>query len=203
MKENKGKFIVFEGIGGCGKGTQIEKIEEWLVKNGKKVLVTREHTRDTPIGQLIERTIKKQEEGVDPVALQLMFVADRANHTVRVIKPALEVFDYVLGDRYEASTFSYAPVEKRDYFLTVNRGITLRPDLTCIIDLDPEEAVKRVNHKNDVDIFDEVETMRKCQQSYRWYFDNSGWPCAWLDGSGSREEVFERIKAEIQRRGML
>lgn len=199
----RGKFIVFEGIGGCGKGTQIKMVEKWLVSSGKKVLVTCEHTRDTSVGQLIERIIKKQEEGLDPVALQLMFVADRANHTTRVIIPALKTYDFVLADRYEASTFAYAPPERRGYFLTVNRGVTIRPDLTCIINLDPEEAVRRVNSRNDADIFDKAEVLKKCRESYRWYFKNSGWPCAWIDGSGSREEVFERVKTEIIRRNIV
>lgn len=200
----RGKFVVFEGIGGCGKGTQISLVAEWLRgEEGKRVMVTREHTRHTPPGALIERIIKGYEDQIDPVALQLMFVADRANHTEREIKPALAKGDFVLGDRYEASTFSYAPVEKRDYFMRVNREITIQPDLTCILDLDPVEAVRRVNERNDPDIFDKVETLKVCRENYRWYFDNSGWPCAWIDGSGSREEVFGRIQAEIKRRKII
>ncbi|HOZ81161.1 MAG TPA: dTMP kinase [Candidatus Woesebacteria bacterium] len=198
-----GRFVVFDGIGGCGKGTQIKMLEQRLVQLGKKVFVTCEHTRNTPIGRLIEGIIKKQEDGVDPVALQLMFVADRANHTKRVIKPALDSYNFVLADRYEASTFAYAPQERREYFLNVNRGVTTRPDLTLIIDLDPEEAVRRVEARNDADIFDKVETLKNCRESYRWYFENSGWPCAWINGSGTKEKVAELIFNEIQTRGMV
>lgn len=198
----RGKFIVFEGIGGCGKGTQVKLTEEWLKSQNKTVFVTCEHTRDTSTGILIEKIIKKQETPLDPTALQLMFVADRANHTQRVILPALEKFNYVLGDRYEAST-TYAPKEKRNYFLMVNRGVTIRPDLTCIIDLDPREAVRRINFRNDADIFDRVEILTECRENYRWYCENSGWPCAWIDGNGSVEEVSERIISEIQRRKLI
>lgn len=202
MRE-KGKFIVFEGIGGCGKGTQIKMTEEWLKEMDKKVLVTCEHSRDTSLGILIEKIIKKMETPIDQVALQLLFVSDRANHTAKVIVPALDSYDYTLSDRYEASTFSYAPKPKREYFLMVNRGVTVRPDLTCIIDLDPEEAVRRINKRNDADIFDKVETLKECRENYRWYFDNSGWPCAWIDGKGSKEDVFERVKMEIEKRKII
>jgi dTMP kinase len=202
MKE-RGKFIVFEGIGGCGKGTQIKLTEEWLQNQGKTVLVTCEHTRDTSPGILIEKIIKKAEEPIDPVALQLMFVADRANHTQRVILPALENFDYILGDRYEASTVAYASKWDRDYFLKVNRRVTFKPDLTLIMELDPKKTMERVRQRGDKDIFDEVEKFRKCREGYQWYFENSEWPCAWIDGSGTKEEVSERIIGEIKRRKII
>lgn len=199
----KGKFIVYEGIGGCGKGTHLKLTQEYFELMGKTIYTTQEHTRNTPLGILIERIIKGKEDPIDPVALQLMFVADRANHTAKEIVPALRRFDFVLSDRYEASTFSYAPPENRDYFMVVNRGVTIPPDLTLIIDLDPKEAVRRINGRNDADIFDKVEVLKKCRESYRWYFDNSGWPCAWIDGSGTREEVFGRIINEFKRRKVI
>lgn len=195
----RGKFYAFEGIGGCGKGTQVRLTEQWLKEMGKTVLVTCEHTRDTSPGALIEKIIKRIEPQIEAVALQLMFVSDRANHTARVIVPGLDNYDYILGDRYEASTITYAPEEKRDYFLMVNRGVTVKPDLTLIIDLDPIEAMRRINGRNDADIFDKVEKLEKCRKNYRWYFENSGWPCAWIDGNGTRAEVFELIKTEIQK----
>jgi len=60
-----------------------------------------------------------------------------------------------------------------------------------------------VNGRNDADIFDKVETLRGCRESYRWYFDNSGRPCAWIDGNGTKEEVFGRIIEEIKRREII
>ena len=98
MSSERGKLIVFEGVGGCGKGTQVELLRQALTEKGKKVLVTCEHTRDTPIGRLIEETIKKKKEGMDPDALQVAFISDRINHTNRVIVPALESHDFVLVD---------------------------------------------------------------------------------------------------------
>lgn len=199
----QGKFIVFEGIGGCGKGTQVEKLRKYLEDLNKRVMVSCEHTRDTPLGELIEDIIKKKKEGVDPTALQLLFVSDRANHTEKVIRPSLKRCDFFLEDRYKGSTISYATPKKRKYFLDVNEGVTVKPDLVLIVDLDPVEAAKRVSKRGDADIFDTAKKLNVCREGYKWYSENSNDPCVWIDGSGTREEVFERVKSEIIRRKLI
>jgi len=173
--------------------------EAWLKEQGKSVMTTCEHTRDTSPGQLIEEILKGRSPKLEITAMQLLYVADRANHTLRVIKPGLEKYDFVLGDRYEASTVSYALEKRRSYFMKANKGVTVKPDLTIIIDLDPAEAVNRVNSRKDGDIFDKVEKLTICREGYKWYFENSGRRCVWVDGSGSRDQVFERIKLEINK----
>lgn len=200
---NQGKFIVFEGIGGCGKGTQIEMLRKHLEDKRKSVLVTCEHTRDTSVGQLIEKTIKRESMEIDPTALQILYVADRVNHTSKVIKPALENNDVVLADRYKGSTISYAPIGERFDFLNMQNGLTLTPDLVIILDLDPMEAAKRIEKRGDADIFDKAERLRVCLEGYEWYSDNTDDPVAWVDGSGTKEEVHERIKYEIKTRKIL
>ena len=204
MQENKGKFIVFEGVGGSGKGTQINLLKESLLKINKTVLVTNEHTRDTGVGDLIERTIKKKSNEMDSTALQVLFVADRINHSQRVILPALGQYDFVLGDRYEGSTISYAPPEQRDYFLALHKtDKILIPDLVFILNTDLNEAAQRIGKRGDADIFDTAEKMRVCLDGYRWYEKHSGHECVWIDGGGSKEGVSERIVEEIKRRGFL
>jgi dTMP kinase len=199
----RGKFIVFEGIGGCGKGTQLENLNNYLTNLNKKVIVGCEHTRDTPLGILVEDIIKKRKEGIDPTALQLLFVSDRANHTEKIIKPGLKRCDFFLEDRYRGSTISYAVPEMREYFLNVNEGVTINPHLVLIIDLDPVEAAKRVGKRGDADIFDTAKKLNVCRDGYKWYSENSKDPCVWIDGNGTKEEVFERIKNEIQRRKII
>lgn len=200
----KGKFIVFEGVGGCGKGTQVELLKQELVNRNKTVLVTCEHTRETSIGRLIEETIKRRNEGMDGEALQIAFVADRVNHTNRVILPALKTNDFVLCDRYEASTVSYVKAEKRVNIFDFQRGMGVRvADLTLIIDLDLEEAVKRVYGRGDQDIFDNMEKFKKVREGYEWYSQMSQGAVAWIDGNGSREEVSKQVIKEMETRGFL
>lgn len=200
----KGKFIVFEGIGGCGKGTQVEMLRKYLVNELKKsVLVTCEHTRDTPTGILIEEILKKIKPSIAPVALQLLFIADRANHTEKTIKPALENYEYVISDRYQGSAIAYAPRAMRKYICTTNSEIIIRPDAVIILDLDPRESVNRVENRGDADIFDRVEKLTRCRLGYKWYSKNSGDPCLWIDASGSKEEIFERVLKGLKNKKII
>jgi dTMP kinase len=199
----KGKFIVFEGIGGCGKTIQFMKLVDNLKTRGIDVGITREHTRDTPIGSLIERIIKKNEtEEVDNVALQMLFVADRINHTKRIILPMLENVGLKRGllvcDRYRDSTTAYAPPNKREYYRDIQIPVTLRPDLTILLDLDPQEAVRRVKSRGDEDIFDKVDKFIEVRQGYLWCKENSEGNYAWIDACGSVEEVHGRVLKAVE-----
>jgi len=200
---NKGKFIVIDGIGASGKDTQVELLGKYLKDNKIDFLVTREHTRDTPPGILIEKIIKKQEDQIDPQALQLLYISDRRNHFIKFIKPALSEGKIVIGNRYYPVNVAYSGEEWRKIFLDINQMVVGRPDLVLIIDTPPEIAIERMNKRGDHDIFDKLETMKKCRDGYKWYFENSGDDCVLINGNGTREEVFDRVLKEIKERGML
>lgn len=200
---NKGKFIVIDGIGASGKDTQVELLEKYLRENNIDVLVTREHTRNTPPGILIERIIKKQEDQIDPQALQLLYISDRRNHFVSVIEPELDKGKMVIGNRYYPVNVAYSGEEWRKKFLDINQMVVGRPDLVLIIDIEPEVAIERMDKRGDHDIFDKLDVMKKCREGYYWYAKNSGDDCVLIDGNGTREEVFNRVLREIKERGML
>lgn len=200
---SKGKFIVFEGIGASGKDTQVELFEKYLKDKKVDMLVTREHTRDTPTGILIERIIKKQENQIDPQALQLLFVSDRRNHFKKVIEPALSEGKLVIGNRYYAVNVAYLDQKWRQRFLKINQMVVGRPDLIIIIDTPPKVAIERMNKRGDHDIFDQLETMKKCREGYLWYVKNSGDKCVLIDGDGTKEEVFDRIIMEINKLNII
>lgn len=190
---NKGKFIVMDGIGACGKDTQVELIEKYLKEKGINVLATREHTRDTPTGILIEKILKKQEEQIEAQALQLLFISDRRNHFTKVIKPALDQGRLVIGNRYYPVNVAYSGEEWREKFLEINQMVVDKPDLVLIIDVPAAVAIERMDKRGDHDIFDKVETLEKCRQGYRWYLENSGDNCVWIDGNKTIEEVSKDI----------
>jgi len=203
MTSRKGKFIVIEGIGASGKDTQVELLEKYLRNSGIEVLVTREHTRNTPVGILIEKIIKKQEEQIDAQALQLLFISDRRNHFTKVIKPALEKRMLVIGNRYYPVNVAYSTDEWREKFLKINQMVVEKPDLVIIIDTPPEVALERMGRRGDHDIFDKLETMEKCREGYLWYAKNSGDECEIIDGVGTKEEVFGRIITVLTTRRII
>jgi dTMP kinase len=203
MMNKKGKFIVIEGIGASGKDTQVELLEKYLKEKGIDLLVTREHTRDTPPGILIEKIIKKQEDQIDSQALQLLFICDRRNHFVNVIEPALMSGKMVIGNRYDPVNVAYSGDKWRKKFLDINQAVVDRPDLVIIIDTAPEIALERMNKRGDHDIFDKLDVMKKCREGYMWYFKNSGDNCVLIDGNGTKGEVFDKILAEVKKEGIL
>ena len=199
----KGKFIVIEGIGGSGKDTQARLLTKYLKKNGVEVVLTREHTRNTSLGKLIEAIIKGRKAKVDPLALQLLYVSDRRNHYVGVIKPGLDEGKTVIGNRYYSTSVAYCPKIWRKVVLKLNQEIVVRPDLVIIVDTPPETCNERMEVRGGADIFDKLKKARMCRRGYLWYVKNSGDKCVLIDGNGTREEVFERVLVELKKRKIV
>lgn len=199
MKKKRGLYIVFEGIGASGKDTQAKMAYEYLLKMGVDVISTREHTRDTPPGELIEEIIKGKKSRIDPLALQLLYTCDRRNHDMAVVRPSLNEGKIVLGNRSYATTVAYCPTDWREFILKTNKKIATRPDIVFIIDTSPEVSAQRMNKRGDPDIFDRTVTMKRCRRGYMWYAKNSGDKCVLIDGEGTQGEVFERIKKRLNK----
>jgi len=200
---SKGKFIVIDGIGACGKDTQVEMLEKYLKDKGVEVVATREHTRDTPTGVLIEKIIKKQEDQIDPQALQLLFISDRRNHFVKIIKPALEEGKLVIGNRYYPVNVAFSTSEWREKFLKINQMVVDKPDLVIIVDVPATVAIERMNKRGDPDIFDRLEIMERNREGYEWYMKNSGDDCVWVDGNRTREEIHQEIVKILENKRII
>lgn len=143
-----GYFISFEGIDGCGKSTQLQQLGDWIRKQGHAVCTTFE-PGDTELGRDIRQILL---HGTDPVpeAELFLFLADRAEHVVKVIQPALARGEWVLCDRYSDSTRAYqlagrklAQGEDLEYLLTAAE-IGVSPLYTIWLDLPVEQAMERM-----------------------------------------------------------
>lgn len=146
----RGIFITFEGSEGCGKSTQIERLGHRLQASGLQVLVTRE-PGGTPIGEQIRHLLKFAPEGraMKPEAELLLFAASRAQLVREVIAPALDRGVIVLADRFLDSTTVYQGVARKldpGDVRAINHFAagTCRPDITFVLDLDPETARHRI-----------------------------------------------------------
>jgi len=150
----RGKFIVIEGIDGCGKTTQINEISRWLphsglMKKNSNLVKTRE-----PGGSLLGKKLRNlildnnQENKPSSLAELLLYSADRAEHVAKVISPALKNQDWVLSDRFCDSTLAYQGYG-RNINLEVIKNIESivcqgeYPDLTIFLDISAEESVLR------------------------------------------------------------
>jgi dTMP kinase len=109
----RGRFIVLEGIDGCGKTTQLEALRQWLPTSGlmppgARVVVSRE-PGGTALGQALRDLLLHPPEEAVPVprAELLLYAADRAQHVETVLRPALDAGDWVLCDRFTGSTAAY------------------------------------------------------------------------------------------------
>lgn len=142
----QGIFIAFEGIDGSGKSTQVRLLSGFLGMMKQEVVVTRE-----PGGGLDAiRGLLSLE--LSPEAEFLLFAADRAEHVRRVIRPALERGAWVVSDRYLDSSLAYQGFGRGlplSWLGEVIHGATrgLKPHLTFLLDLPPEEALRRMDKR--------------------------------------------------------
>jgi dTMP kinase len=142
----KGKFIVFEGIDGSGKTTHASLFYSYLLSRGKRALLTKEPTQSI-IGSLIREALNGEWK-TNSATLQLLFCADRAQH-IKTIMPFLRKGYIVVSDRYAFSTIAYGTASGLDYKWLVDINSALPyPDLTFILDVSVETALKRINSTN-------------------------------------------------------
>ena len=147
---SQGKFITFEGPEGSGKSTHIRLLADFLRARGLDVTLTRE-PGGTPTGEAIRRLLQHNEAGESPADRTevLLFLASRAQHVERLIRPALAAGSWVLCDRFDDSTLAYQGYG-RGFDLSalsaVNAFATggLVPDLTLLLDVSPETSRQRL-----------------------------------------------------------
>ena len=153
--KNKGLFITFEGIDGSGKSTQIQNLAKFLKNLGFDIIITREPGGSVG-GEEIRKLLLQGE--VDRWSAEteiLLFTAARRDHLERIILPALKDGKIVICDRFTDSTRMYQGMrgpKLRDLVDNLNdEVIDCDPDLTILIDIDPEVSLKRAKSRNTVE----------------------------------------------------
>ena len=139
-----GLFIVFEGVEGAGKTTHLRRLSRRLDQLGVAHVVVRE-PGGTPAGERIRDIILDPGSEMFSETELLLYLAARAEFVRRVVLPALERGELVLGDRYELSTLAYQGAARRigiDRVREINAFATggLRPDGTVLLSVDPESG---------------------------------------------------------------
>lgn len=150
----EGRFITFEGGEGAGKSTQAKLLCEKLEKQGVRTLLTRE-PGGTPRAEAIrEILLSGKAKPLGPMGEALLFYVARDSHLELTIRPALKRGSWVVCDRFHDSTRAYqgaaggVSVSALDALEYIVVGETV-PDLTLILDLPPEEGLKRVQSRSE------------------------------------------------------
>lgn len=208
--QNRRKLISFEGMEGCGKSTQIKRVQSWLGSLGQQVLVVRE-PGGTPLGESIRHLLKHSESGnemCDETEL-LLFAASRAELTRKSILPHLGKDGWVLCDRFLDSTTIYqGKARGLDYDLVerINRFAIQDtfPGLTLVLDLPLECALDRVNaRRQEGDPRDRMEDQSRVffeivSSSYRELAQQEPDRVALIDATGNPDQVFNTIQETIR-----
>lgn len=149
MTSGPGIWITLEGGDGSGKTTQSNLLAQWMTDEGRTVVRTRE-PGGSEVGQLIRDIVLHHRGDIAPRAEALLYAADRAHHVATVVRPALARGEVVLQDRYLDSSVAYQGAgrvldgdEIRNLSLWAAEGAL--PDLTVLLDLDPESARVRLD----------------------------------------------------------
>ncbi len=145
-----GKLITLEGVEGSGKSTQAELLREYLQERGYEVIITHE-PGDTEVGKKIRQILLNPKHNkLSSKAELLLYEADRAQHVSQVIKPALKAGKVVVSDRYFDATLAYQGYARdidKQLVTTLNQIAvnSAIPDLTLLLDIDPEISLRRAN----------------------------------------------------------
>jgi dTMP kinase len=205
----RGRFLVLEGIDGCGKTTQLDALRQWLPSSGLMpagagLLVTRE-PGGTELGQALRRLLLHPPGEAAPVsnAELLLYAADRAQHVQQRILPALEAGDWVLSDRFSGSTAAYQgygrglSLELIEQLETIAcRG--LQPDLTLLLELPLALSLQRRGHRaaDRIEASGEAFLARVCA-GFSALAAQRGW--VQLDAALAPEQVTAALQAAIRR----
>lgn len=190
---NDPKFIVFEGIDGSGKTTQLDLAHQKLIRDYPEIkLVKTREASDGPIGTVLRNTYLAGKRKVDEKIINLLYAADRFDHIMNEedgILKTLSLGVNVLCDRYYYSSLAY------DTYMHIHAGVDAEedeewykafmdiyernlinmqatvPDLVIYLDTDPNAAVKRLTtHRNEISIYESVDKQTRISLAYQRTF---------------------------------
>ena len=193
-----GLFIVFEGIDGTGKSTQIDLLADDLKELGYSVVTTFEPTNG-PYGQKIRQLFVNRAAVSHEEELEL-FMADRHQHVEAVIRPALAMGKVVLSDRYYLSTVAYQGANglDPDDILVRNKAFAPIPDLALILEIEPAVGIHRIQkHRQELpNTFEEESNLHRVATIFSNLREEY---ISRIDASGTVDEVHQQIILEVKR----
>ena len=197
-------FVTFEGIDGSGKSTQLRLLADHLQAKGHDVIVTRE-PGGSKGAEDIRRLLVEGDPGRWSAETEiLLFTAARRDHVERLIQPGLAAGAIVVSDRFADSTRVYQGATRGDLRATVDalhaRMIAMEPDLTLVIDMDPDAALARgLARQSGEDRFEDFGAafQRKLRDGFLALTEEYPDRVRLVDGSRDREAVAADVAAIV------
>ena len=207
MLNKRGLFLTLEGAEGVGKSTNIGFITQYLEKRGIEYVLTREPGGTQLAERIRDLLLAVHEEPMSGLTELLLVFAARAQHLDKIIEPALATGKWVVCDRFTDATFAYQgagrglSMETIDQLQSMVQG-DLRPDLTIILDLDPEIGMQRASNRGELDRFEREQQsfFRHVRQGYLDIAQAEPDRCTVIDASKALEDVKRNLLTVIEQR---
>ena len=189
-------LIAFEGLDQSGKETQARSLRARIEQNGSRVHSLSFPDYGTPIGQEIQKALAGERE-FGPDVMQLLYIANRFE-----FKPRMDLWlnagNVVVCDRYRASSVAYGEAQGLDsgWLDDIQRALPA-PDVTVLLDIAPETAVKRKASGRDRYERD-LALLGRVRESYRRQAARGGWVV--IDGEQSKDQVTDAVEQSVLRR---
>lgn len=194
-----GILIAFEGLDQSGKETQAARLREQFAAAGRTVRALSFPDYETPIGREIRAALDGRREFAADT-LQLLYIANRHEYR-EAIERWLAAGDVVVCDRYRASSVAYGDAQGLDaeWLSDVQRRLPV-PTLIFLLDIAPEEAVRRKAHGRDKFERD-LPLLSRVRESYLKQAAAEGWEV--IDGARAKDEISQDILARVKARGLV
>tara|TARA_B110000438_G_C15647294_1_gene578020 strand:- start:7 stop:642 length:636 start_codon:yes stop_codon:yes gene_type:complete len=206
---NNAKFITFEGVDGCGKSTQARMLLDFLNNiHSIEAILVRE-PGGTAISESIREILLHSNSGeLGDRSESLLMTASRAQLTQDVIIPNLEMGKCVIADRYSDSTLAYQGGGRGidiEWLIDLNNyaSFALVPDITFLIDIRPEEALRRMEQNTDRIEDEGMEFQTRVRKTYHELAERFQDRYVLLDGHNTIEDIQEKLLNEMKRRGLI